>query len=170
MLRGCGFSLNPGKGAGQPISLRCSLPTLQHSRMFGLLSSSPLPGEPGSVTELPPPYTPSGCWQARDKDSLSRPGPPIPPSCVRAWHTAWCWPGSCLCQCLITSSARAWLWWLCSRPDPPGTGHIHGGVGRLCSAEEPVASEGSWSTELSPDPCLLALASTPSPGCKETKS
>lgn len=55
LLGGCGFSLNLGKGAGQPISPRNNLPT-PHSTAGGMVCFHPaLSLEPGSSTELPPP-------------------------------------------------------------------------------------------------------------------
>lgn len=54
LLRGCGFVTEPREGGWAAYLLQSSLPIPLHSRMFGLLSSNPLLGEPGSLTELPP--------------------------------------------------------------------------------------------------------------------
>lgn len=95
LLGSCGFSPTPGRGAGQPIFLPLEATSLPFNIVgcFGLLPSSPLPGN-----------------QAAHPNSLLcvYPGaPPIPSCSVRGWHSPGCWPASCLCQCLITFPGRA---------------------------------------------------------------
>lgn len=156
--------------------------------MFGLLSSNPLLGEPGSLKKLPPPlsclptYPPTyiltyrvhagsrqGCTAQQGRVGQNSP----PACCVRASHRSQGWSGSSL-------PVPGHL------PSEPGSGRLSsrtphpllphacrrgwGAGARLGSAEEPIASRAGGPTKLSPDSCLPVLTSTLNPDCKETRS
>lgn len=96
-------------------------------------------------------------------------GPSHPSLLCKAWHHSQSWPGSCLCQCVITLPMSLALdaihplfprYWPCLRE----------GVGSCGEAGLCKATRAHGPTKLSPNSCLLVLASTLSPGCKETKS